>query len=56
MKLLVNFFTYLLMLPANGTTFPVNETDRKWDDTHGMTQMPCYVIFMVVIEWLQTLF
>jgi hypothetical protein len=27
------FFTYLLMLPANGTIFPANETARKWDDT-----------------------
>jgi hypothetical protein len=27
------FFPYLLMLPANGTIFPANETAGKWDDT-----------------------
>jgi hypothetical protein len=34
MKCPLIFFTYLLMLPANGTIIPANETDLKWDDTY----------------------
>jgi hypothetical protein len=33
------FFTCLLMLPENGTIFPENETDRKWDETLRTVQL-----------------